>query len=86
MKLGRYSVIGFLLDLFDWMLIGMIPGIGDLADLVAAWFWTRKLGAVGLLSALELVPAVDVLPLNTVLGIAADNAASSNTHVRSLPS
>ncbi len=77
MKIGKYAVIGFALDVFDWVLIGLIPGVGDVADVIATVYWTRVLGVLGLIEAIELIPVADVLPFNTALGMVADGRAAT---------
>ncbi|MEM1944083.1 MAG: hypothetical protein QXJ55_08105 [Candidatus Caldarchaeum sp.] len=62
-------VAGVLLDLFDWLLIGSVPVLGDAVDLIGvAYFW-RQLGPAALAGLLELVPLLDGLPTFTALGV-----------------
>lgn len=81
MRIGKHAVIGLALDIFDWALIGMVPGLGDVVDIVAIAYWTRKLGRVGLVEALELLPAADVLPINVALGMMIDGREARVKHV-----
>jgi hypothetical protein len=76
MRFGKHACIGLALDVFDWALIGMIPGVGDVVDIVAVLYWTSKLGPAGLVEALELIPGADILPCNVVLGMMADGRAA----------
>jgi len=66
------TLIGVLLDLFDYMVLGFLPIVGDLVDGVAALYWLKVLGPLGLIAAVELIPLADVLPTNIVLGLYAD--------------
>lgn len=76
MKIGRYTLIGFVLDVFDWIGIGMIPVVADIVDIGAAIFWTVKLkNPLGLVAGIELIPLVDILPTNIAIGYYADQKA-----------
>jgi hypothetical protein len=72
-----YTLIGLALDVFDWLIVGMIPLIGDIVDLAATVLWLKVLGPVGLAAAVELIPAADILPTNIALGIYADYRAEA---------
>ena len=72
MKFGKYAGIGLALDMFDWLGIGMIPGLGDIVDVAATFFWMSKLGPLGLIEAIECIPGVDLLPTNVILGVIVD--------------
>lgn len=67
-----YTIIGLLFDAFDWLVIGMIPVLGDIVDIFATAFWFTKLGPTGLIAGIELIPLVDILPTNIVLGFMTD--------------
>lgn len=73
MKFGKWTFVGFLFDLADWLCIGLIPGIGELLDVIAIIVWWRILGPVALIDAIELIPAVDLLPTNVAFGVYADS-------------
>ncbi len=72
MKTGiQPLIIGAFLDVLDYILIGSIPIIGDIVDLIGvAYFW-RVLGPFSLAGLIELMPAFDILPTYTFLGILA---------------
>lgn len=72
MKIGKYILIGFAFDVLDWVGLGLIPVLMDVVDVFAALFWYSKLGVVGLASAIELIPLVDLAPTNIILGFMAD--------------
>lgn len=72
MGIGIYTIIGIALDLFDWVVIGSIPVVGDVVDALATLFWLTRLGFLGLIAGIELIPVVDVLPTNIALGYLAD--------------
>lgn len=78
MKIGKYIVIGLLLDIFDWIGFGLIPGLADIVDVGAAFLFYRKIGVAGLASMVELVPGFDLLPTNIVLGYMADQKENKN--------
>lgn len=60
---------GLLLDVFDWLLVGAVPVLGDVVDLIGiAYFW-KHLGPMALVGLLELVPLLDGLPTFTALGV-----------------
>ena len=67
-----YTIIGVLFDVFDFAIVGMLPVIGDIVDILATAFWFTKLGAVGLLAGVELIPLADILPLNILCGFLVD--------------
>ena len=69
----HYTFLGFLFDLFDWVVVGSIPLLGDVVDIIATAFWYMRLGPLGLVDAVELIPFADVLPTNIVLGYLADH-------------
>jgi glycine cleavage system H protein len=77
MKIGFFTFVGLALDIFDWLLVGMIPGLGDIVDVIAVVVWTVILGPAGLLEALELIPGMDILPFNTALGMLADSRGTN---------
>ncbi|MEM1949381.1 MAG: hypothetical protein QXY50_02815 [Candidatus Caldarchaeum sp.] len=62
-------VVGVLLDLLDWIGVGLIPLLADIADLVGVAYFYRLLGPAALAGLLELVPLLDTLPTFTALGI-----------------
>lgn len=81
MRFGKHAMVGLVLDIFDWIGIGMIPGLGDVVDVVATVYWTKTLGPAGMWEAVEIVPGVDLLPINIALGMIADGRAASQTSV-----
>jgi hypothetical protein len=68
-------MVGLALDIFDWTCVGLIPILGDVADVAALLYWVRFAGIVGLAETLELIPLpiFDILPINTLLGLYADS-------------
>lgn len=66
-----YIIVGVVLDLFDWFIVGLIPIWGDAVDALATLFWWKTLGVEGLVSALEFIPGFDIFPTNIVLGLIA---------------
>ena len=73
-RLPIHTFIGFLFDIVDWALVGMIPIAGDLIDAAAAIYWALVLGPIGLTAAVEFIPfGADLLPTNIVLGLYADS-------------
>ena len=73
MKIGKYTLVGFCLDFFDWIGLGMIPILADIIDVAAALFWYKITGALGLVTLVELVPLADFLPTNIAIGLYADS-------------
>lgn len=75
LNIGRHTLVGLVLDIFDWTCVGLIPVLGDVVDVAALLYWIRCAGVVGLTEALELIPLpiFDILPINTVLGLYADS-------------
>jgi hypothetical protein len=69
----HHTLVGLLLDILDWLGLGIIPGIGGLIDTVGTAYFLKVLGPVGAASALELAPFADVLPVNIALGLHADH-------------
>ncbi|PIR69587.1 MAG: hypothetical protein COU47_02420 [Candidatus Niyogibacteria bacterium CG10_big_fil_rev_8_21_14_0_10_46_36] len=71
------SMVGFALisDIVDWLVIGSIPILGDILDIVTwmivgFWMWWRKLKrAPGSIEAgiIELIPVADILPTWTAI-------------------
>jgi len=78
----KYTIIGLIFDLIDWIGIGIFPGLGDIVDLVASVYWYREIGPMGLASAIELVPGLDILPTNLALGIYADYIKEKGKEVK----
>jgi len=70
----HHTLVGLLLDILDWLGLGIIPGIGGLIDTAGTAYFLKVLGPIGAASALELVPFADVLPVNITLGLYADRA------------
>ena len=69
-----HTFIGFLFDIVDWALVGLIPIVGDVLDAVATFYWALVLGPIGLTAAVEFIPfGADLLPTNIVLGLYADS-------------
>ena len=67
-----YTIIGLLFDVFDFLGVGLIPILGDIVDIIATAFWFTKLGPTGLIAGIELIPLVDILPTNILLGYMVD--------------
>ena len=59
------------LDLVDWVVIGMIPGFGDVFDVVGYLMLAPFIGGYALPILFELVPGIDVLPTFIVVVLAA---------------
>lgn len=74
MKFPKYTLIGLAADLVDWLVIGMIPFLGDAFDvlMIVLWYIILK-SPVALLGGIELIPLADVLPVHTAIGLYADN-------------
>ena len=68
----RHTLVGLALDIIDWVLIGFIPGLGDVVDALGAIYFYKQLGIVGALPIVEVIPGFDILPTNTAMGIYAD--------------
>lgn len=70
----KYLIIGLLLDVFDWLIVGALPIIGDVVDFLGSFYWYTKLGPIGFAGLVELIPGgvTDMLPTNIVLGYLAD--------------
>jgi len=69
----KYTALGFLFDLVDWIGLGLIPILFDVFDFFTMLFWITKLKAVGAIGVIEFIPFYgDVLPTNIVLGFLAD--------------
>ncbi|MBO3809645.1 MAG: hypothetical protein FGF50_08645 [Candidatus Brockarchaeota archaeon] len=66
----RPVIVGLVLDVVDFI-GGFIPIVGDVVDVVGvAYFWTiEKLDLLALTGMFELIPAADLLPTFTALGI-----------------
>jgi len=81
LKIGRHTMVGLALDIFDWTCVGLIPILGDVADVAALLYWVRFAGIVGLAETLELIPLpiFDILPINTLLGLYADSRSFTTT-------
>jgi hypothetical protein len=71
----KNTIIGLALDVFDWLVVGSIPILGDIVDLAATAYWLKVLGPIGFAAAVELIPVADILPTNIALGIYADQKA-----------
>lgn len=67
-----HTFIGLVFDGLDMIGIGLIPGIGDVIDLIGTAYFLRALGPEGVTAAIEVFPAWDILPINIALGIYAD--------------
>jgi len=68
-------IVGAFLDILDYLLVGFIPILGDIVDLIGvAYFW-RALGPVSLAGLVELLPGLDILPTYTALGVLAYTGA-----------
>ena len=63
-----HLIVGILLDAVDYILIGMIPGLGDVVDAVGILYFCFFLGPLGVAPAIELVPGLDILPTNMITG------------------
>ena len=58
-------------DGVDLVLVGLIPGIGDVLDLLTIALLYRFLGLYTLGGLAELIPVVDIFPTYTALVLAA---------------
>ena len=63
--------VGFGLDLLDWLLVGMIPLVGDVLDVVGFlyFYFKAKVSYVAAIGAIELIPGLDILPTWTAIGL-----------------
>jgi len=64
----RHIIVGLLLDIFDWLGMGLIPVLADIVDLIGVAYFYRVLGPVSLAGLIELVPMLDTLPTFTAMG------------------
>jgi hypothetical protein len=71
-NLGKNFFLGLLFDLIDWVGFGFIPFVADILDVLAALYWYRKIGALGALPAIEILPFADILPVNILTGYIVD--------------
>ena len=73
MKLPKYTIIGLMADVFDLLIIGLLPILGDAFDvgMIVLWYTVLK-SPVALVGAIELIPLADILPIHTALGLYAD--------------
>jgi hypothetical protein len=71
-KLGRNTLLGLLFDIIDWVIIGSIPVVGDVLDVLIVLVWLGRIGMVGFIAGFELIPVMDVLPINLAIGVYAD--------------
>lgn len=69
MRRWRYILIGFLFDLPDFLGFGLIPGLGDVFDLIGVAYFYSIIGKESLLGLIEIFLAADVIPTFTLLGI-----------------
>ena len=76
----KYTLLGFFLDLFDWVVLGFLPVIGDAIDLLGTAFWLHILKSpVALIGAIEFIPLADVLPTNIFIGVYADHKGAKKS-------
>jgi hypothetical protein len=64
-----HLAVGFAFDLFDWLIVGLTPILGDLVDILAAVYFYRAVGLIAVSGLIELIPGVDVLPTWTAIGL-----------------
>ena len=71
----RPILAGFFLDLVDWLALGLAPFLGDLIDLLGIVYFAKVEGLdyKALLGGVEFIPAVDILPTFTALGLYASS-------------
>jgi len=55
-------VVSALLDVFDYVGVGLLPVVGDVVDIMGACLLFYLMGPVGLASLVELIPFLDVVP------------------------
>ena len=65
----KHLLVGFMLDLPDFLGFGLIPVVGDIIDILGIAYFYRVLGPTALAAALELIPGFDILPSYTALGL-----------------
>jgi hypothetical protein len=60
-------VISLSIDIVEYIIpVLMLPLIGDLYDIVGLVTSLYLYGVVGAISALDLIPGLDILPINTI--------------------
>jgi|GEM_PF-3397847 len=70
---GLALLVGLIFDIVDWLGVGLIPGVGDVFDLIAVGVLFKLVGPIALFGAVELLPVAvtDALPVFTVTVIVA---------------
>jgi hypothetical protein len=70
----KWTLVGLGLDALDLVEFVVGPGnvIAFVGSTIGTVIWIRVLGSKGFVSILEMIPYLDLLPLNTALGIYAD--------------
>lgn len=70
---GIALLVGIVSDLLDAAGVGLVPGIGDVFDLITMGILYKLLGPIALLGAVELLPVAvtDALPMFTITVILA---------------
>jgi len=70
---GIALLAAIVLDLLDFAGVGLIPGIGDVFDLIAIAILFKLIGPLALIGFAELIPVAvtDALPIFTVIVILA---------------
>lgn len=59
-------------DLLDYLVIGLIPGISPIIDIITSYLLYQKIGYMGLVGTPEIIPipgveqGTDLLPLHTI--------------------
>ncbi len=60
-------MISLSIDIIEYVIpVLMLPLIGDLFDFVGLFTSLYLFGVVGAISALDLIPGLDILPMNTI--------------------
>ena len=66
-----YFLAGLIMDGADYIIVGSLPIIGDIFDLMCMGFWyvVAKAGPAALAAGIELIPFADVLPTNIAIAL-----------------
>lgn len=62
--------VSILTDTLDILVIGQIPGVGTIVDLPAAIMHFIFAGPAALVTLFDMVPAIGILPIFTVMAFA----------------
>jgi hypothetical protein len=61
--------IAILLDLFDFLIVGLIPGLGDIADIIGIAVLFPLIGPASLLGVFEFIPIIGDLSPTFVVAV-----------------